>query len=157
MPREKRTREQDPQRGNTGAASPGKKEPEDATTALAESARLWLRVFLLALLAALLTSNLQLPWKVLGLALGLVALTAGVLALVKTIRAGLSRFLVLTTSVGLFAALFLTAGAGASVILWPVTQDYEDCQAQALTLRAERQCQDELSNLGGLLPGGTGR
>ena len=157
MPREKRTREQDPPQGSAGADTPGRKEPEDAATARAELARRWLRIFLLSLLAALLTSSLLLPWKVLGLVLALVAVTAGVVALVKTVRAGLSRFMVVATSLGVFAALFLTAGSGASVILWPVTQEYEDCQAQALTLRAERQCQDELRNLGGLLPGGTGR
>ncbi|WP_049829408.1 hypothetical protein [Arthrobacter sp. RIT-PI-e] len=156
MPREKRIKEQDPQQGSARAGAPGK-EPEDATTARAESARLWLRVFLLSLLGALLTSGLPLPWKVLGLALGLFALTAGVVALVKAVRADLPRFLVVTVCLGLFAALFMTAGSGASVILWPVTQQYETCQAEALTLRAERQCEDELRDLGGLLPGGTGR
>ncbi len=154
MPREKRIKEQDAEQRSTSTTAPGDKEPDDAAKARSASAGLWLRVFLLALLGALLTSSLLLPWKVIGLALALFAVTAGVIALVKAVRAKLPRFIVLATSLGVFAALFLTAGTAASVVLWPVTQKYEDCQSQALTLRAERQCQDELRDLGGLMPGG---
>ncbi|WP_422391458.1 hypothetical protein [Arthrobacter sp. N1] len=114
------------------------------------SARLWLRLFLLALLLGVLTSSLVLPWKVLTLVLSLFALAAGVVALVKAIRLKLPRLVVLATSMGLAAALFLAAGTAASVLLWSVTRTYEDCIARALTLQAQEDCQDGLKRLDGL-------
>lgn len=141
--------------GRPGSAGTGGKSPDDAASAGAGSARLWLRLFLVALLGGILTSSLMLPWKVIALVLALVALVVGVVALVKAIRAGLPRLVVLATSLGLAAALFLAAGTGASVLLWPVTQSYEDCMSRALTLQAQRQCEEELRNLGGFMPGGS--
>lgn len=114
------------------------------------SARLWLRLFLLALLLGMLTSGLMLPWKVLALVLSLFALSAGIVALVKAIRLKLPRLVVLATSMGLAAALFLAAGTAASVVLWPVTKTYEDCMARALTLQAQEACRDGLQRLDGL-------
>ncbi len=127
----------------------GRKTPDDAGKARAASAGLWLRLFLLALLGAVLTSSLVLPWKVLALVLALCALGAGVVALIKSISARLPRLVLLATSLGLAAALFLTAGTGASVLLWPVTQTYEDCMSHALTLQARAECDQGLRNLDG--------
>lgn len=129
-------------------------DPKDAGK---ESATLWLRVFLLSLLCALLASNLLLPWKLVGLALALFAFAAGITTLVKAVRAKMSRFVVLLVSLGVVTAAFLGVGAIASVALWPVTAQYEDCMSRALTLQAERTCQDELRDLGGLLGPGSGR
>jgi hypothetical protein len=123
-----------------------KAQPEDPATG---SAQLWLRLFLLALLAAILTSTLTLPWKVLGLVLALVALAVGVTALVKVIGAKLPRAALIGTSVGLAATLFVTAGTGASVLLWPITAKYEDCMSRALTLQARSDCEDGLQRLEG--------
>ncbi len=142
--------EQGARPGRPGSAGTGGKGPDGAA-----SARLWLRLFLLALLGGILTSSLMLPWKVIALVLALVALVVGVVALVKAIRAGLPRLVVLATSLGLAAGLLLAAGMGASVLLWPVTQSYEDCMSRALTLQAQRQCEEELRNLGGFMPGGS--
>lgn len=141
--------------GRPGSAGTGGKGPDDTASAGAASARLWLRLFLVALLGGILTSSLMLPWKVIALVLALVALVVGVVALVKAIRAGLPRLVVLATSLGLAAALFLAAGTGASVLLWPVTQSYEDCMSRALTLQAQRQCEEELRNVGGFMPSGS--
>lgn len=137
-------------RGGPGKAGSNRGGPEDPQKQRASSAGLWLRVFLLALLGAVLTSNLMLPWKVLALALALSALAAGVVALVKAIGAKLPRLVVLATAVGLAAALFLAAGTGASVLLWPITQTYEDCMAKALTLQAQGDCEDALRRLDGI-------
>ncbi|WP_104118644.1 hypothetical protein [Arthrobacter sp. B1805] len=142
------TRGHDQRRSGTG-----RKGPDDAAKAPAASAGLWLRLFLLALLAGVLASTLMLPWKVLGLVLSLVALGTGVVALVKAISAKLPRFVVLATSLGLAAALFLTAGTGASVLLWPVTQTYEDCMSRALTLQAQSECEEGLRKLEGFRTG----
>ncbi|MUK02838.1 hypothetical protein GM708_13415 [Vibrio cholerae] len=133
------TRDDTGRRPGAGPTAPG--------DARAVSARLWLRLFMLTLLGSILTSSLMLPWKVLGLVLAVCALGAGVVALVKAISAKLPRVVVLVTSVGLAAALFLTAGTAASVLLWPVTQRYEDCMSRALTLQAQRECEDGLRKL----------
>jgi hypothetical protein len=143
-------------RGSRSAGT-GRDGTDDAAEARARSARLWLRLFLLALLGGVMASSLMLPWKVLGLVLALFALGAGVVALVKAISAKLSRLVVLATSLGLAAALFLTAGTGASVLLWPVTQNYEDCMSRALTLQAQRDCEEGLQKLEGFAPGSAGR
>ena len=150
-------REQGTGPGGSRSAGTGRRGADDAAGARARSAGLWLRLFLLALLGGVLASSLMLPWKVLGHVLALFALGAGVVALVKAVSAKLSRLVVLATSVGLAAALFLTAGTGASVVLWPVTQNYEDCTYRALTLQAQRDCEEGLQELEGFAPGGAGR
>lgn len=141
---EHHTRPDAPQGSGTGP--PG---PDDPAKARQSSAALWLRLFMLALLGAVLTSSLMLPWKVLGLAFSLFALAAGVVALVKMVSTKRPRVLVIATSIGLAAALFLAVGTTASVVLWPVTQAYEDCMSRALTLQAQAECEDDLRELRG--------
>lgn len=113
--------------------------------------RTLLRVFMLLLLGTLLGSSFPLPWKVLGLVFGLAALTVGIIALVGVVRQKAPALLRISTTVGVVASLFLTLGTGAAVLLWPVTERYEECMTTALTSKAERQCEDDLRNLGGLL------
>ncbi len=132
-------------RGGPGHAAAGQKRTDGDA-----SARLWLRLFLLTLLGAVLASTMMLPWKVLALVLALFALGAGVVALVKAIGAKLPRLVLVATSLGLAATLFLVTGIGASVLLWRVTQTYEDCMSRALTLEAQGQCEDGLRDLDGL-------
>jgi hypothetical protein len=115
------------------------------------STRSLLRVFVLLLLGALVSSNFPLPWKVLGLLFSLAALTVGILALVSIIRHKAPVMLRMATTVGLVAAFMFTFGTGAAVLLWPITAQYEECMASALTSKAQRQCEDDLRNLGGLL------
>ncbi|WP_104180188.1 hypothetical protein [Arthrobacter sp. B0490] len=131
--------------GGPGQARTGRSGPDGDTA----SARMWLRLFLLALLGAVLTSNLMLPWKVLALVLSLFALGAGVVALMKAIGAKLPRLVLVATSLGLAATVFLLLGTGASVLLWRVTETYEDCMSRALTLQAQGQCEDGLRKLDG--------
>jgi hypothetical protein len=133
--------------GGPGRAGTGQGRPDGEAAA---SARLWLRLFLMTLLGSVLASNLVLPWKVLALVLALFALGAGVVALVKAIAAKLPRLVLVATSIGLAATLFLVTGTGASVLLWRVTQTYEDCMSRALTLDAQGQCEDGLRKLEGL-------
>jgi hypothetical protein len=150
-------REQGTGPGGSRSAETGRKGPDDAAGARTASAGLWLRLFLLSFFGGALASSLMLPWKVLGLVLALFALAAGVVALVKAIGAKLSRLVVLSTSLGLAAALVLTAGPGVSVLLWPVTQNYEDCMSRALTLQARDDCQEGLQRLEGFGQGNVGR
>ncbi|GAB3548018.1 hypothetical protein GCM10027404_11150 [Arthrobacter tumbae] len=115
------------------------------------STRALLRVFMLLLLGTLLGTSFPLPWKVLGLVFGLAAVTVGIIALVGLVRQKAPTLLRISTTVGLVASLFLTLGAGATILLWPVTEQYEECTATALTSKAQRECDEDLRNLGGLL------
>jgi hypothetical protein len=131
-------------------AKPSRQSPPPSDKEIA-STRAQLRVFMLLLLGALLGSSFPLPWKVLGLLFGLAALTVGILALVGLVRQKAPALLRISTTVALVASLFLTLGTGAAILLWPVTERYEECMATALTSKAQRQCEDDLRNLGGLL------
>lgn len=137
---------------NDDGRRPPTPTPDKATDEQLASTRTYQRWFMLLLLGTLLTSNLMLPWKLLGLILGMAALTMGILALVKAVRHKLPTFLKITTVIGLAATLFLTLGTAASVLLWPITAEYEECMRTALTNAAQRTCTEQLSNLGGMIP-----
>ncbi|MHA7155775.1 hypothetical protein [Arthrobacter sp. TMN-50] len=139
-----------PRPAKPAPAAPSPGSPEEKELARTRS---YFRWFLLAMLGAILTGTLPLPWKVLGLVFGLAALVLGIFALVRAVRDKLPGLLRITTVIGLVATAFLVVGTGAQVALWPVTADYEECMGTALTNAAQSACQDELSNLGGLLPG----
>lgn len=132
--------------GRGGPEHPGneRQEPDDVVASRRTSARLWLRLFGLALLGGVLLGSLALPWKVLTLLVSVFAVAAGVVALIKVIGAKLPRLVVLATSIGLVSAVVLTVGTAVSVLLWPVTQQYEDCMSRALTLQARSDCEDAL-------------
>lgn len=130
------------------SARPERPSPSAEQTAATSTL---LRVFMLLLLAALIGANFPLPWKLLGLVFGLAALTVGLLALVDLVRHGAPVLLRMSLTVGLVTSLFLVLGTGAAVLLWPLTARYESCMATALTTQAERQCEEDLRNLGGLL------
>lgn len=135
-------------RGGPVGSGSGQTKTDDADLVRARSARLWLRLFVLALFAAVLLGSLVLPWKVLALIVSVFAVAAGVVALVKAIGAALPRLVVIATSIGLVSALLLALGMAASVLLWPVTRTYEDCMSRALTLQARSDCQDALEKFG---------
>jgi hypothetical protein len=106
---------------------------------------------MLLILGALLGSNLPLPWKVLGLLFSLAALTVGILAMVALVRQKAPALVRMSATVGLVAAFMFTIGTGAAILLWPVTERYEECMATALTSKAQKQCEEDLRNLSELL------
>ncbi len=113
-----------------------------------------LRYFMLLLLCTLLASNFPLPWKVLGLLFGLASVTVGVIALVGLVKQKAPALIRITTTVGVVVSLFFSLGVGAAVLLWPVTATFEECMDTALTSRAQKECQDGLRNLDGLITPG---
>jgi hypothetical protein len=119
--------------------------PEEGSRALP----LW---FLVSLVAAVTTSSLDLPFKVLGLGFSILALVLGIATLVRAVRRRLGGLVRVSAAVGVGLAGFLALSTAVLIALWPVTADYEDCIDTALTLEAERTCQDRLLTLDGLLP-----
>jgi hypothetical protein len=129
---------------------PSRQPPTPSEKEIA-STRSLLRVFMLLILGALLGANLPLPWKVLGLLFSLAALTVGILAMVSLVRQKAPALVRMSAMVGLVAAFMFTIGTGAAIVLWPVTERYEECMATALTSKAQRQCEEDLRNLSELL------
>ncbi|MBJ2119557.1 hypothetical protein I6N91_01020 [Arthrobacter sp. MSA 4-2] len=108
--------------------------------------------FLVSLVAAVATSSLDLPFKVLGLGFSVLALVLGIATLVRAVRRRLGGLVRVTAAVGVGLAGFLALSTAVLIALWPVTANYEDCIDTALTLEAERACQDRLLTLDGFLP-----
>lgn len=131
-------------------AKPSRQSRPPSEKEIAETRKL-LRVFMLLLLGTLVTANFPLPWKVLGLLFGLAALTVGILAMVNLVRHKAPALVRISTTIGLVATLLLTMATGAAILLWPLTAQYEECMASALTSKAQGQCEDDLRNLNGLL------
>jgi hypothetical protein len=102
------------------------------------------RLFGTSLLATLLVSFLPLPWRLSGLAFGMVALWSGV----RLLR-DLSRLRRLGRPVGGFVGVWLGIGLCAFVmlgylseaVLYPMVSDLDRCQAGAVTHLAADQCQ----------------
>ncbi|WP_026550210.1 hypothetical protein [Arthrobacter sp. Br18] len=136
--------------GPAGTGPDGAKRTGDAPG----STRALLTWFSLALLAAIVGSGMMLPWKVLGLVFGIAAVVLGIVVLVRTAGAKLPGFVRVSTVAGLIAALLLVIATAAAVVLWPLTETYEDCIGTALTIQAERECEDGLRDLNGLLSSG---
>ncbi|MHA7263603.1 hypothetical protein ACX80W_10420 [Arthrobacter sp. TMN-37] len=136
-----------PHRAVSGRTAPGADPAPD------ERARVLSQWFLVTLVTAVVTSSLDLPFKVLGLVFSTAAFVLGILALVRAVRSRLGGFVRLTAAVGVGIAGFLALSTALLIALWPVTENYEDCIDTALTLEAERECQDRLLTLDGLLPG----
>ncbi len=135
-----------PHGAGTGRPSPGAESaPEEGSRALP----MW---FLVSLVAAVATSSLDLPFKVLGLGFSVLALVLGIATLVRAVRRRLGGLVRVTAAVGVGLAGFLALSTAVLIALWPVTANYEDCIDTALTLEAERACQDRLLTLDGLLP-----
>ncbi|TDK26723.1 hypothetical protein E2F48_05955 [Arthrobacter crusticola] len=134
-----------PHSAGSGRPSPGREPaPEEGARALP----LW---FLSSLVAAVATSSLDLPFKVLGLGFSILALGLGIATLVRAVRRRLGGLARASAAMGVGLAGFLALSTAVLIALWPVTADYEDCIDTALTLEAERACQDRLLTLDGFL------
>lgn len=111
-----------------------------------KSARTFIRLFAFSIVLALLASYLELPWKVAAPVLGVASVTFAIIGLVKASRCGFHRLLRIGLALGIGAALVLTISSATMVVLWPITSEYETCMSQALTVRAEANCQQVYQN-----------
>ena len=123
-----------PPRPPQGAPDPGRVRTGRAL--------LWQSV---ALLGMVLSFSLVLPWKLIALALGLVALVLGVRVWVTSRgaeRSGLPRAV---ASAGMAMALMGMTTAALPLLAWDATVQLEQCGASALTVRAQQACADEFT------------
>jgi len=115
----------------------------------AERTRERLRLFVVLVIGLLIVSQLQLPFRLAGIVLGLWAGYLGVrvlIGLAEMRRAGLgARGLVFTLfGLGLTGMLLLVLVSQA--VYYPVVSDLEACQARANTAQAEKLCEEQMSD-----------
>ena len=125
-------------------------EKTAATDEQKQSARGYLRIFVALIVAVLLTSGLALPWKVVPLVLGVAAVVVGIMTLVKMTRFNMGQAQIIVTAFGLAASVVMTLGLGLAVATWDSTEKLETCLANALTIQAKDQCEEQFTT--GLLP-----
>lgn len=97
-------------------------------------------VFVALVLAALLTSQLRLPWQLGGLVFALAALGAGGWALVAARRPGLREQVAPMLVVGLVFTTMLALSMSFSIVLWSEQTAHQECLDNALTLSTRDAC-----------------
>jgi hypothetical protein len=127
-----------------GSLSPDQREEYGAV------ARATLR-FGLIVLGAFIGLIAPLPWPALGAALIPWAVVVGLRTLPRARRLPASGGTVAPLVGGLALAAFMTLYAVSLGVRWPVQWDFQQCQAQALTVEAQDQClaqyQEDTANL----------
>jgi hypothetical protein len=93
------------------------------------------------MLASLLCLQLKFPWQLGGILFTAAGLVVGVAAIRQVLRAGMRGSLVVSLGVGLGLAAFMLLGQLAMLAFWPASSELQACRSEALTLRAQEQCQ----------------
>lgn len=141
------------QEGSDGRPARPEPDPEKAAAA---SKRVML--FVLLLVAALVTASLPLPWQVAGVVFALASLVAGVRALHAVWRAGMRGALPAMVAVGLVFATLMTLSLSTLLALWPLQAERQSCLADALTISANEACEQQFQDrLSEYLDGVSGR
>ena len=99
--------------------------------------------FGLLMLATLLTSSIALPWRLVSIAIGLLALVVGVRALRRVWRAGLRGFLVGAMSAGVVMTFALILTTLAVIPVWQIEMDHQSCLDEAITVVAKSSCESD--------------
>lgn len=100
--------------------------------------------FGLFMLAAILLSVLNLPWKVASLAFLAAAVVTGIRALVTIVRGRVRGSLVPMLVLGLVFAMLFSMTLLATFATWPLQVKQQECLRGALTISAQAECQREL-------------
>lgn len=99
--------------------------------------------FGLAMLAALVTATLPLPWQAAGLAFAILAIVLGLRALRTVWASGMRGTLVPVLAVGLVFTTLMTVSLGTMLALWPLQLERQDCLRDALTITATEACETQ--------------
>ena len=99
--------------------------------------------FGLLMLGSLLTSSLALPWRLVSVAIALLALAVGIRALRRIWRAGLRGFLVVALSAGVLMTFALALTTLAVIPVWQIEMDRQTCLDQAITISATSTCESD--------------
>jgi hypothetical protein len=100
--------------------------------------------FGLFMLAAILLSVLELPWKVASLAFLAAAVVTGIRALVTVIRGRVRGSLAGMLVLGLVFSMLFSLTLFATFATWPLQMKQQECLRGALTISAKAACQRDL-------------
>ena len=100
--------------------------------------------FGLFMLAAILLSVLNLPWKVASVAFLVAAVVTGIRALVTIVRGRVRGSLVPMLVLGLIFSVLFSMTLLATFATWPLQVKQQECLRGALTISAKSACQREL-------------
>ena len=99
--------------------------------------------FGLIMLASLLTTSLALPWRLVSVAIGLLALVVGIRGLRRIWRAGLRGFIVVAMSAGVVMTFALALTTLAVIPVWQIEMDRQSCLDEAITIAASTACETD--------------
>jgi hypothetical protein len=102
-----------------------------------------MRAFLLALLAAILTERLPLPWQLATVAVSLVAALLGLRAVYAAIKARMPRGLVVLAGVGVGISFTVALSMVTVALFWPLPLEQQRCMERAITITAQNQCTEQ--------------
>ncbi|GAB3560730.1 hypothetical protein [Spelaeicoccus albus] len=109
--------------------------------------------FAVLIIGAILTAELQLPWKIAALAFGLAAMVVGIMAMVRAVKAKMKGSIYGFLSIGLVLTLVVTLTQVWAIAIWPWQASYEECLDNAITQQAHEQCVKSYEkNLDSLIP-----
>jgi hypothetical protein len=97
--------------------------------------------FGLLMLAALVTTTLALPWRMVSVAIAIGALVVGIRAFRRIWRAGMRGTLVAALSAGMVMTIALAVTTLAVIPVWHIEMDRQGCLDQALTVSAKSECE----------------
>lgn len=124
------------------AATPAPGRPPVDPTAARRATRSVMH-FGLLMLASLVTSSLVLPWRLVSVAIALLAIAAGIRALRRIWRAGLRGFLVVAMSAGVVMTFVLALTTLAVIPVWQIEMTRQTCLTQAITIAASITCESD--------------
>jgi hypothetical protein len=119
---------------------PQRARPPADPAAARETARAVTR-FAAFMLAAMLCLQLPVPWQAAGIAFTAGGLVTGVTAVRRAVAARLGAGLLGFLGVGLAVGVVMLLLQVAAIALWPAAFELQECRRDALTLRAQEQCQ----------------
>lgn len=129
--------------GQPGPVPPGRPPAPPVDPDAARQATRSVMHFGLLMLATLLTSSLAVPWRLVSVALALVAIVVGVRTLRRIWRAGLRGFLLVAMSAGMIMTAALALTTLAVIPVWQIEMDRQSCLAGAITISATTTCESD--------------
>jgi hypothetical protein len=101
--------------------------------------------FGLFMLAALVTTTLALPWRMVSVAIAIGTLVVGIRAFRRIWRAGMRGTLVAALAAGMAMTIALAVTTLAVIPVWHIEMDRKDCLDRALTVSATSECESTYS------------
>ena len=123
-------------------ARPAPKAPlKDSPELMRASRRVM--IFGALLVLTLITQTLDLPWRLVTVAVGLSALMYGIRAVIGVWKVGMRGLVIPAIGIGAIMSALMAFSTALSLFVWGIEMDFQDCRAGAITVSASEQCTAE--------------